>query len=305
VKTSKPATVSPGIATALSLLYVLLLSSAFVPIRVGVRFCPPLTLLTARFVVGGALMWGLARLLGSTWPASLRAWFRLVTIGILHILLPAVFTFLSLRHLSAGMAAIVMSANPLLLCSVAPWALGERLSPTRIAGIVLGFGGVVYVMSRRVVGGSVDAPLGVFLISMTVVSMVGATLLYKRFPPRESVIVVNTVQILVSATLLAGPAVLLEDPREAQVNLPLVAAFLYLVFAITIAATLLWFWLLRHGEASVASSYLFLSPLFGLMCAAVFLGERFTTSDAVGLLAVVTGIALIRRPVRRRAGIVS
>jgi len=53
VKPSKSATVSPGIASPLSLLYVLLLSSAFVPIRVGVQFCPPLTLLTARFAAGG------------------------------------------------------------------------------------------------------------------------------------------------------------------------------------------------------------------------------------------------------------
>jgi drug/metabolite transporter (DMT)-like permease len=218
------------------------------------------------------------------------------------MLLPAVFTFLSLRHLSAGMAAIVMAANPLLLCATAPWVLGESLSAGRIAGLVLGFGGVVYVMSRRVAVGRIDSPLGLFLISLTVVSMVAATIVYKRFPPRESVIVVNAVQILVSAGLLVIPALALEHPLQTQLTLALVGAFLYLVFAVTIAAMLLWFWLLRHGEASVASSYLFLSPLFGLICAAIFLGERFTALDGIGLLAVTIGIALIRRPVRPRAG---
>ena len=70
----------------------------------------------------------------------------------------------------------------------------------------------------------------------------------------------------------------------------------YLV--ISMGASLLWFWLLKQGEASVVSSYYFLTPITGLALAALLLSEPFGLRDALGLVAVATGIALINRTTR-------
>ena len=70
-------------------------------------------------------------------------------------------------------------------------------------------------------------------------------------------------------------------------------SFLYLVFVISIAASLLWFWLLACGEASVVSAYFFLTPIFGIGLAALLLGEPFGARDGLGLGAVAAGIFLI------------
>jgi drug/metabolite transporter (DMT)-like permease len=129
-----------------------------------------------------------------------------------------------------------------------------------------------------------------------VVCLVGATLLYKRFPPREHPLVVNTVQLGAAGLALLLPALIFEHPERIRPDAPLFWSAIYLVLVISIGASLLWFWLLERGEASVASAYYFLTPIFGLLLAAVLLGEPFGVRDGIGLVAVAVGIALINRP---------
>ena len=82
--------------------------------------------------------------------------------GLLNSALPLGFNFEALRHLSAGTGAIIAATNPLLVALVAPRLLGERLSPVRIVGLGLGFGGVIFVMIVRL-GVGIDTPLGILL----------------------------------------------------------------------------------------------------------------------------------------------
>jgi len=282
---------------AVALLYVVLWSSAFIATKVGVTHSPPLTLLAVRFLCAAAVLVGLARARGLAAPDGWAAWGRLALFGLLNGALYLGLVYESLRHLSAGMGAILAATNPLLLALAAPRLLGERLTPLRVLGLVLGFGGVIFVMGARLGGGGgADTGLGMALQLAGIVCLVGATIVYKRRPPREHPLVINAVQLGAAGLALVVPALLVEDPRHVRVDAPLALSFLYLVFVISIGASLLWFWLLARGEASVVSAYYFLTPIFGLALAALLLGEPFGARDLVGLAAVAVGIALIGRP---------
>lgn len=291
-------------AVAVALLYILLWSSAFIATKVGVTNSPPLTLLSTRFLAAAALLAALARARGLRAPQGSRAWGRLALFGLLNCALYLGLGYESLRQLSAGMGAILAATNPLLLALVAPRLLGERLTPARVVGLVLGFGGVLFVMGARLgAGGARDTAAGMALQLAGVLFLVAATVVYKRRPPTEHPLVVNAVQLGAAGLALVPPALLAEDPLHARVNGPLVWSFLYLVFVISIGASLLWFWLLARGEASVASAYYFLTPVFGLGLAALLLGEPVGPRDLIGLVAIAVGIALIGRPVvPRRPG---
>jgi len=284
------------LVVAVALFYILLWSSAFIATKVGVAHSPPLTLLTVRFLTAGAILAVLARVRGLHWPRARADWMRLSLFGLLNSGLYLGFSYEALQHLSAGAAAIIAGANPLLLTLVAPRLLSEKLTPLRLAGLALGFGGVVFVMVERVgARGGADTLGGVMLASSGVVCLVGATVLYKRRPPAQHPLIVNTVQLGAAGLALAIPAVLFEHPERTHIDLPLVWSFLYLVFVISIGASLLWFWLLGQGQASAVSAYYFLTPLFGLGLAALLLHEPFGPRDALGLVAVAVGIALINR----------
>jgi drug/metabolite transporter (DMT)-like permease len=286
---------SAAVAIGCSLLYVVFISSAFVTIKIGVSYCPPLTLLAIRYVLAGLLMFGLVRVARVPWPTSRQTWVRLGLLGVLQWLLPAALNFVALRRASAGMGAILYATNPLLIAVLGVRVLGERLTGQRIVGLLLGFGGVVLVMISRVGSGRRDTPLGVLLLSLSVLGMAVGTLLFKRYPPRESLLVVNAIQAILSAIVLLPIALVLERPGDATLNLPVVLATLHLTLLVTIAAPLIWYWLLRHGEVSTASSFLFLTPLFGVGLAVLLLHEKFSFRDGIGFVAAALGIVLIRR----------
>ncbi len=281
---------------AVALLYIVLWSSSFIATKVVLRHSPPLTLLTARFLVAAGIMALLARMRGLSRPQGRAAWRRLALFGLLNSALPLAFNFEALRHLSAGTGAIIAATNPLVVALIAPRLLGEHLARMRIVGLGLGFGGVIFVMAARL-GVGIDTPLGILLSSLHVLSLVTATFLYKRMPPTEHPLVVNAVQLAAAGLVLTPVALLFERPGRVRLDPSFVWAFLYLVFVISIAASLLWFWLLARGEASVVSAYFFLTPIFGIGLAALLLGEPFSARDGLGLGAVAAGIFLISRPV--------
>ncbi|MDB5075111.1 MAG: hypothetical protein JWO42_1290 [Chloroflexi bacterium] len=287
--------VRPLVVTCVALLYILLWSSAFIATRVGVQHSPPLSLLCIRFLIAAGLLAALACLRGLPAPRGRQAWLRLALFGLLNSGLYLGFSYEATRQMSAGMGSIIAALNPLLLTLMAPRLLGERLRPGKVLGLVLGFGGVVFVMGARLGGGGkVDTAGGMALAVVGVICLVCGTIVYKRWSPREHPLVINAVQ-LSAAGLALLPALLVEHPERVHLDAPLLWSAVYLVFAISIGASLLWFWLLERGEASVVSAYYFLTPIFGLGLAALLLGEPFGLRDGIGLLAVAAGIALINR----------
>jgi len=282
--------------TIAALFYILLWGSAFIATKVGVTHSPPLTLLTVRFLCAALLMGLLAWIGKFSWPRGWSAWGRLALFGFLNSAFYLGCNYEALRYLSAGMGSIIAATNPLLLTLIAPVVLRERLTWWRVLGLVLGFGGVVFVMGARLNGHEhLDTAGGMAAAFIGVVGLVGATLFYKRYPPREHAFVVNAVQLGAAGLVLVIPALLFEHPEQVRIDAPLAWSFLYLVLVISIGASLLWFWLLKRGEASAVSSYYFLTPIAGLALATVLLGEPFGVRDLLGLVAVATGIALINR----------
>lgn len=287
---SRPSLLMIGAA----LFYILLWSSAFIATKVGVTHSPPLTLLSIRFLTAALLMSLLVWILKLPLPQGWSAWGRLALFGLLNSAFYLGCNYEALRNLSAGMGSIIAATNPLLLTLVAPLVLRERLTWWRILGLVLGFGGVIFVMVARLESQEhLDTIGGMVLASVGVVGLVGATLFYKRYPPREHAFVVNAVQLGAAGLSLLLPALLFEHPETVQLDSPLIWSFLYLVLVVSIGASLLWFWLLKRGDASVVSSYYFLTPIAGLALSALLLGEAFGPRDLLGLAAIALGIALI------------
>ncbi|GAC1491099.1 MAG: DMT family transporter [Vulcanimicrobiaceae bacterium] len=280
-----------GIAIAIG--YIFLWASAYVPSKVAAIQSTPLWFLVARFTTAGAIMAIVALAFRQRFPSTRRGWFVACALGVFSNALYLGLTYTALHHLSSGMGAIVASTNPLILALIAPKLLGERLTPLKGVGLALGFGGVVAIVFARSGTGSA-APGDVALAFLGVCSSVASTLVYKRFGTGESLVAINAVQ-LVAAGLVLVPVAALVGAPHATMSPELVGSFTYLVLVLSVGASLMWFWLLTHGEASRVSAFYYLTPAFGLALSAVLLHESVRPSDLVGLAAIAGGIALVQR----------
>ena len=209
-----------------------------------------------------------------------------------HALYLGVTTF-AIDWMSAGMSAVLASTNPVMLALVAPWALGERLGPVRIAGLAVSYAGVCWVMWSRVGTDNRPEAMALFLLSTTF--LVGGTIAFKRLAPACDRLVLTGGQLVVAGLVLAVPALAVEPWSSVRLTPGFVAMQGYLIVGVSWIAMLIWFWLLDHGDASRASAWFFLNPILGLVLAALLLGEPLGAHDLIGAAGVALGIALVQR----------
>jgi probable blue pigment (indigoidine) exporter len=277
-----------------ALFYIFLWASAFVPSKIGVLAASPLWFLVVRFAVSGLIALGFALAVGARFPRTRGEWTALIALGVLANAVYLGCTYEALRHLASGVGAIVASTNPLALALVAPWLLREPLTPGKVAGLLLGFGGVVAIMIVRTGSGSAE-PGDVALAFAGVLGAVASTIVFKKWCTELDLRVVVPVQLLASGVVLLPLAIAFEGSPHTVWTWQLVASFWYVVLVMSFGASALWFWLLTHGEASRVTAYYFLTPVFGLALAALLLHEPVGVHDIGGLIAIALGIALVQR----------
>jgi len=279
-------------------LFCLLWSFAFVAGKIGVTDCPPLILLTARFLLAGTLIAGISALRGETFNLAPRDVAAFALIGIANNALYLGLGYTGLKTVSAGIGGLVVSANPVFTAALAALFLGEVMTWRKAFGLLLGVAGVTFIVWHRLSVGS-DHLEGILFTLASLASIVAGTILYKLLAPKGSLWIGNGVQNLAGGLALLPFAAAFADIHDIVPSARLLGAFAFLVLAGSILAYLLWFHLLKTCGATAASAYHFLMPPLGMLFAFLVLGEHVELRDLLGIIPVALGIYLVTRPSAR------
>jgi drug/metabolite transporter (DMT)-like permease len=281
--------------------FCLIWSSAFAISKVAMLDCPPLLLISVRCLFAGAILLGAARAFGAGERLARRDLAIYAALGVANYALYLGLGYAGMRlGVSAGLSALISSANPILTAVLAAALLAEPLSARKIAGLLLGVLGVAVIVKSRLAGG--ENLLGVALSIAALAALVGGTILFKRLPPRGGLMIGNGVQNLAGGLALAPFGLTLETVGDVVPSARLLAAFLFLALMSSVVAYLLWFHLLRVAGASTASAYHFLMPPLGLFFGWLLLGERTEPLDLLGVVPVALGIWLVTHATTRQPG---
>ncbi len=306
MRAAVPLSAAPLVAIPLPLpllvaAFCLIWSSAFAVSRLAMLDCPPLLLVAMRCVTAGAIMLAAAWIVPGKLCFARRDLAIYAALGIANYTLYLGMNCVAMaRGASAGLAALVASANPILTAVLAAALLGERLTGRKIAGLLLGIGGVAVVVESRLTGG--ESLLGAVLLVGALVALVGGTILFKRLAPEGSVLIGNGVQNLVGGLAITPFALMTENVGDVVPSTRLLISLLVLVVLGSILAYPLWFHMLRVAGASAASAYHFLMPPLGLFFGWLLLGERTELFDLLGVLPVAFGIWLVTHAPRPQPG---
>jgi drug/metabolite transporter (DMT)-like permease len=275
--------------------FCLLWSSAYAVAKVAILDCPPLLLLTFRFLLAGLVMLGAVAISGASLKMSRRDLILFAALGVANQAGYLGIAYLGLRSISSGLSALVIGANPVLTAVLAAIFLGERMTWRKALGLVLGVSGVAFVVQHRLTGGF-DHPEGIALTLVALVSLVIGTILYKRFAPSGGLWVGNAVQSLSAGFTLLPFAAMFESVGDVVPTWRLFTAMAYLVLLVSVFAYVLWFKLINISGATAASSYHFLMPPLGMLFGWLLLGEHVSALDLAGIVPVALGIYLVTRP---------
>jgi drug/metabolite transporter (DMT)-like permease len=280
--------------------FCLLWASAFSVAKLGLADCPPLLLLTIRFLAAGVLV------IGGTWLAGrpLRLSRRdVVVFAVLGLANQAVYlglSYVGMGSVSSGLTALVISANPVLAAVMAAVFLNERLTLRKGLGLGLGILGVAIVVNGRLAGGT-DDPAGLVYVFAALVSLVAGTILFKRFAPTGGLWAGNGVQSLTAGLALMPVALITESVGDIVPTWRLAFSLSFLVLLVSIIAYMLWFQMLAVAGATAASAWHFLMPPLGLLFGWLVLAEPVAIADLVGIVPVAVGIWLVTRAPKGQA----
>jgi drug/metabolite transporter (DMT)-like permease len=276
-------------------LFCLLWSFAFVAGKIGVTDCPPLILLAARFSLAGILILGISAFRREGWSLSRRDTLVFAILGVANNALYLGLGYTGLQTVSAGLGALIVSANPVFTAVFAALFLGEPLTWRKVTGLLLGIIGVGFIVWHRMSVGT-DSLHGILFTLASLASIVAGTILFKVLAPKGSLWIGNGVQNLAAGLVLIPFAFTLADVGAIVPSLRLLEAFAFLTLGGSILAYLLWFHLLKVCGATAASAYHFLMPPLGMLFAWMVLGEHVEGRDLMGIIPVALGIYLVTRP---------
>jgi drug/metabolite transporter (DMT)-like permease len=263
--------------------------------KIGVTDCPPLILLSARFLLAGLLIAGISALRGEKFDLTLRDVAVFALLGVFNNALYLGLGYTGLKTVSAGLGGLVVSANPVFTAVLAALFLGEAMNWRKAFGLLLGVAGVTFIVWHRLSVGT-DHAEGIVFTLASLASIVAGTILYKLLAPKGSLWIGNGIQNLAGGLALAPFAATFANIHDIVPSARLFGAFAFLVLAGSILAYLLWFHLLNVCGATAASAYHFLMPPLGMLFAYLVLGEHVELRDLLGVIPVALGIYLVTRP---------
>lgn len=283
-------------AIAMGLVFSLMWSSAFATARIIVADAPPLYALACRFAISGLLAVIVAKAMGQDWRLTREQGRSVVLFGLMQNAAYLGFNFMALQWVEASLAVIIAASMPLMVAALGWLLRGDKVGRLGVAGLVAGFAGVALIMGTRVEGGADH--LGVALCIGGALALAVATLTLRSASGQGNMLMVVGLQMLIGSAALGVLALAFETPRL-EMSPAFVAAFAYQIFVPGLAATLLWFALVRRIGAVRAATFHFLNPFFGVMIAAGLLDERIGPLDLLGVAVVAGGILAVQ--ISRRA----
>ncbi|NEU11491.1 DMT family transporter [Methylobacterium sp. BTF04] len=287
---------SPG-RTVIPAVFVLIWATGFVAARFMAPHAEALTFVAIRVVGVALVLAGIAFALGARWPRTRAGWADALIAGILMQGVYVIGVFWSVQHgLPAGIAALVGSLQPLLTAMLARPVLGERVSPRRWLGILIGFAGAILVLAPKV--GATDAsgipPVALAACLGAMVAMTSGTLWQKSRSAQADLLSNATIQFL-GAAALAIPVALLFGSGRFDATVPAWLGLGWSVLVNSVAGILLLLVLIRRGAvAGVASLFFLVPPVSALMAYALF-GEALAPIQLAGMALAAAGVAVASR----------
>lgn len=291
----EPAPRADLLARAAPGLFVMIWATGFVVARLVAPHAEPLTFLSARFLLTAIVLAGFALAVGARWPAGARGWRDALIAGALLQGFYLAGVFWAVRHgLTAGVAALIASLQPLLTAALAGPLLGETVSGRRWLGILVGFAGAILVVAPKlgVAGGLPPTALLVCFLGTIAITL--GTVWQKRTAAAVDLRTNAAVQFIGGAAVLLPLALLLER-GEFDGAPPLWIGLAWAVLGLSIGGILILLWLIRRGAVAGVAALFYLVPPVSAGMAYVLFGETLAPVQLAGMAVAAAGVAVASR----------
>ncbi len=276
--------------------FVLIWSTGFIVARFGMPLSPPMKFLAVRYALSILCFLPWIFFAKVAWPKERVQWQHLAVTGILMhaCYLGGVWAAVK-AGMGSGLSALIVGLQPVL---TAFWlsAIGTRVTRVQWVGLLLGFAGLVMVVSRKFGAGGEANWVNLSFAVAALFGITIGTLYQKRFVAPCDVRTANVIQ-LAAALLVTLPLTLLES-EAMQWQADLYGAMAWSVLALTLGGSSLLYLLIQRGAAASVTSLMYLVPPVTALIAWLLFSEAISVITIAGTLLTAFGVSLVVRAPR-------
>ena len=270
--------------------------TTFLATRVAIESIPPFAMSGPRHVVAGIILAVVLRMRGIPLPPP-DSWPGHALLGLLMIGFGNGCLVWAQQFIPSGVAAVLVSVIPFWMIGVERFMPdGEEVRARQVAGLLLGFAGIVLLTSSSLTG---DVPasrivLGVIMTQFSCLGWAIGSAYAKRHKRNENLFAATAVQITFGGAILIVVAALTGEWRHAAPTPRSLAAVAYLVVVGTFVGYVCYVYALKHLPVSIVSLYAYVNPMIAMILGSLILGERFTARMAVAVAIIFAAMVIVR-----------
>ena len=276
-------------------LFVFLWSTGFIGVTYGIPYSPPFYFIAIRMAIASLLLFIAISFLRRSQPLTRSILWPSTLIGLtLHGAYLGGCFFAASRGMPAGVVALIVSLQPVLVSLFAAKYLNEPLKARAVSGLILGLAGLFVVVIPRI-NMTGDNAISSVAVAASVIGLLGGTsgtILQKKYGGAIPTLAGTSIQYAATALVLLVLALLFEEPNITW-SPEFIGAMTWLVLALSFGAILLLFFLLSHGSAASVSSLYYLVPAVTAIMAFFMFDEHISVLSLIGTAITVVGVWLV------------
>jgi drug/metabolite transporter (DMT)-like permease len=284
--------VRPSILVLLVVLSVIW-GSAFMLVEVVLEDVAPLTIVAGRLSLAFVFLFAVLRATGQRLPMTRRAWTAYFVMGVVNNVWPFAAITWGQQHIESSLAAILTASMPISTVLLAHYTIRERMTPDRVAGILVGFAGVFVLIGADLRDITESGTLGQLAVLGGVLGYSIGTVFARRYLQDADPTETAAGQMMVGTAVAVPLALAVDRPFDLAVSAKAASAWIALGILPSAIAYLLFFRLVREISATQASMVSYLIPITAVFLGAFVLDERLAATSFLGLALIVLGVWVV------------
>ena len=270
--------------------------TTYLAIHVALETVPVLLVAGLRWMAAGVIMSGLMLATGRRLPGP-RLWAPLALLGFLMNVVGNGFVVYAQQYVASGLTAVLIATTP-FWSALAERLLpnGERFSKRSLAGLALGFSGIVVLVWPEMTNGGAGGRsfvIGVIAIQLACIGWVIGTSFAKRHELGDNPFRSTALQMVFSGIMLLVAATAHGDWAHVSFTPRTIAAMLYLSIAGSLVAYSAYIYAIQHLPLQLVSLYAYINPMIAVALGTLLLNEPLSARILIAAVLVFAGTWIV------------
>ncbi len=268
--------------------------TTWLAIKFSIFTLPPFFSAGLRFLLATLIILGVLKFRGFRYKFDLKETIFLLLVGLGSFSVPYGLVYWAEGQITSGLTAVTFAVMPFFAAILSKIFLKtDELRFWKVAGILLGFAGLIVIFGDDLNLGSTTASLGILAVVASAFLNAAVAVGVKKYGQHIDPVFINLIPMALGAVTLLATSFFIEDWHSLAFNLSNVIAIVYLAVFGSVIAFVIYFYLLKHISVVLLSMTSFITPLLAIGSGALVLGERFPSGTLIGSAMILGGVLLM------------